>query len=183
VASTTSQDPHDRRVELGKLLEARRGELGYESRPAFEKGTGLNTRLAADVEKGYRDNFKPDTIGRIARAYQVTPASIARYLDGHGEGLENAVTLPPAARGELPAWMTEDEKYRLGHFADEIWMRLVARGENASGADLFGEGTPDARTWDAFRARRAWSLPEMVGMLADVHYREAGGGNANTGSA
>jgi hypothetical protein len=172
--ATTSD--HGRRAGLGKLLEARRGELGYESRPAFERATGLNTRLAADVEKGYRDNFKPDTIGRIAAAYQVTSGSMMAVLRGDAAELVPAAPprpppAPPVPAGGVPSWMTEEEKRRLQPWADEIWERLVRHGQDASGAVLFGAGTQDAADWDAWKARGVWSLREMVAMAAEVRRR------------
>ena len=72
----------------------------------------------------------------------------------------------------------EDHVTARWSYAEPIWERLydLARAGNLdpTGADLFGEGTDDARTWDDPRLRRLLPLPERVRNIADLRRREAG---------
>jgi hypothetical protein len=72
---------------LGKLLEARRGELGYKFRPAFERDRRINVRLAGDIEKAYRTNYARATLAEIAASYAVTLGSMLAVVHGESDRL------------------------------------------------------------------------------------------------
>ena len=94
--------PPERWQLLGRLLEERRKELGYTYRsrrsgPSFEADSGINKRMAADIEKAAKDRinrFMPGTLHIVARGYRVTEASVRAVLRGEADELTPA---PPAA--------------------------------------------------------------------------------------
>jgi hypothetical protein len=182
----------ERWLLLGELLQGRRQELGYRHRPEFARGRlppteqgNPNTRLVADVEMGYRDTFPPGTLRELARAYGVNYESAIAVLRGEADGLIPAKpALPPApttpgsdGRKASPA-NGEDNAAASWPYAEAIWELLydlaVDGNSDPTGADLFGHGTDDARTWDDPRLRRLLPLRERVWNIADLCRREAG---------
>ena len=178
------QAPEDAWVRLGELLQLRRGELGYRQRPAFCKTRNINTRLIADIEHNYRPNtFPPATLKQIAQAYEVTYESIAALLRGEADELIRTESSPPpapAATGSdsrRTSLVTgEDKNAATWPYAEVIWQRLheLAGNLDPTGAELFGEGTDEARIWDVSSLRQLCSIPERVWMIADLRHREAG---------
>jgi hypothetical protein len=147
---------------LGHLLEGRRRELGHTYRTTFEAASGVNRRLAADIETAAPkriNTFMPGTMSLIAKGYQVTEESILAVLRGEADQLAPAV--PAGPPGQLPpvddaSWIAAARPY-----FDEINERRVALAAEGitdpSGAQLFGAGTEDAETWDGPAA----VLPEI----------------------
>ena len=172
-------------TRLGQLLIARRGQLGYKNLPPFWRerverrgfGESLSERTMRDIENDARakpGRFLPATLSLIATIYEVRLESMLAVAAGQADQLvpaEPAAAAAPPPRGELPGWMTREEEQSLRPYADDIWERLVEAGRDASGGELFGEGTPDAADWDAWKARGVWSLREMVAMAAEVRRR------------
>jgi hypothetical protein len=72
----------------------------------------------------------------------------------------------------------EDNAPASWPYAEDIWERLydlaVDGNSDPTGADLFGEGTDDARGWDDPRLRQLYLLRERVRYIADLRRREAG---------
>jgi hypothetical protein len=186
--------PYDRWVLLGKLLEERRRLLGYTyRRPAFERDTDINSRLSADLETAAKkrvNHFTEGSLRLAAHGYQVTYESMLAILAGKADALAPAG--PAAAPAAIipsgpPGWMAADEKRSAANepYADEIKRRLAelrARGiRNPSGAQLFGEGTPDAGDWDA---HADWGIRDRVWFIADLQRLAAGraGGNSGEGT-
>jgi hypothetical protein len=158
---------------LGHLLEGRRRELGHTYRTTFEAASGVNRRLAADIETAAPkriNTFMPGTMSLIAKGYQVTEESILAVLRGEADQLAPAVppapvpAVPAGPPGRLPpvddaSWIAAARPYH-----DKINKRLIAlaaqgardpsgrrpddEGWIPSGAQMFGEGTEDAQTWD-----------------------------------
>ncbi len=162
---------------LGELLQLRRAELGYRRRPEFTKDRDINVRLVTDIENNYRPNtFLTPTLRDIAQAYAVTWDSLAGVLAGTAEKLEPAP--PPAPATQLPPMTGEDKNAATWPYAEAVWQRLhelaSAGNPDPTGADLFGEGTDDARTWDDLRLRQLLPLRERVRNIADLRRREAG---------
>lgn len=69
---------------LGEQLILRRIQIDpkYRVRTVFARERGINYKLAADVETGYRADFATATLAEIARAYEVTYESIGEALRG-----------------------------------------------------------------------------------------------------
>jgi hypothetical protein len=189
-AITAAEDRWDL---LGELFQARRMELGYRSRRAFAEARlprtpygNANVRLVHDIENNLRPNSWPvGTLREIARTYQVTYDSITAVLRGEADKLNPAESNPPPAPAtpgsdsrRTPPVTGEDRNTATWPYAEAIWQRLhelaTAGNPDPTGADLFGEGTDDARTWDDPRLRRLWPLRERVWNIADLHRREAG---------
>ena len=184
--------PDDAWKRLGELLEYRRKQLGYQHRPAFARarlgktpGGNLNLRMPADIEKNYRPNtYPPGTLRQLADAYRVTYESVTAVLSGEATELSPVQSAPAPASaahdnggGRALPTTGEDNAAASWLYAEAIWERLydLAAGGNSdpAGADLFGEGTDDARTWDDPRLRRILPLRERVRNIADLRRREA----------
>jgi hypothetical protein len=82
-AAESQRDLHASWVRLGKLLLARRVELGYPNMAAFGRQHELrHTRTLSDIEKGRRDNYGPATIAHVEQLYRWRPGSVASVLAG-----------------------------------------------------------------------------------------------------
>lgn len=181
--------PVEGRRLLGILLAQRRIELGYTRRPAFCRDRlpltpsgNPNTRLVADLEEAYRDNFPESRLRQLAAAYLVTYESLAGVAHQRAAAL---VPLPAAISdqvAQLPP-MTDAARIAAGRpYADRINRRLrelAARGiTDPSGVQLFGPGA-DARTWDGIGARMA--VEDRVWLIADLQrWEERNGGGSSS---
>jgi hypothetical protein len=173
---------------LGELLQLRRAELGYRRRPAFTREHGINIRLVTDIENAYRPNtFLTPTLREIAQAYQVTYESLIAVL---GKKADELIPAAPAALpvpGEPPGWMASDEARTAANrpYADRIRGRLdllrLQGITHPSGAQLFGEGTADARDWDKYAAD-GWEIPDLMWLIGDMQRRAAGRTPPNSGT-
>ena len=183
------QAPLQGRQLLGALLGQRRAELGYTHRPAFARERlpltpqgNLNTRLLADLEEAYRDNFPEVRLRQLAQAYLVTYDSVVAVAHGRARALVPLAAAPDATVTELPPMtgrdrVTSDREY-FRPIADR--RALLARQGimDPSGAQMFGEGTEDARTWDG-RVGRSLSVYDRMWLIADLRRREAGRDNGS----
>lgn len=188
--------PADAWKHLGELLEAhRRVELGYRSRGKFAAGRlpptpsgNANVRLVSDIENSYRpDTYPAGTLRQIAGYYGVAYESMLAVLHGEADKLIPAEPVPPsmpsapAAPGSdsrrTSQAIGEDNAPASWPYAEDIWERLydlaVDGNSDPTGADLFGEGTDDARSWDDPRLRQLYLLRERVRYIADLRRREA----------
>lgn len=82
---------------LGRMLERRRGELGYEFRQrarfVTERGGGrISVKTISRLEKGERGSYPEATIGTIEAMYQWSPGSVEVVLKG---GEPNTILTPP----------------------------------------------------------------------------------------
>jgi hypothetical protein len=183
----------DRLRLLGQLLRLRRAALGFRHVPAFVRDRGINTRMVGDIEHGRRDTYTFPTLEDVAAAYEVTYESMMAVVwSDAGELAPAAPPAPPAALpvpGEPPGWMASDGDRTEANrpYADRIRGRLdLLRLQGVTGpkgAQLFGEGTADARDWDKYAGD--WEIPDLVWFVADLQRRAAGrdGGNSGTGAA
>jgi hypothetical protein len=170
---------------LGELLQLRRAELGYRRRPAFTREHDINIRLVTDIENAYRPNtFLTPTLREIAEAYEVTYDSVIAVLLGHDDELIPAA--PPVPAGP-PGWMASDKKRTAANrpYVDRIEGRLdllrLQGVTDPAGAQLFGEGTADARDWDKYAD---WEVKDRVWFVADLQRRSVRRGpNSGTGTA
>lgn len=83
---TTRDYSREARERLGDALTARRVEVSpaWANRAEFLRVTGLNKKLVERLELGQPANYRPSTQALVARAYQVTAASLRQVLDGTG---------------------------------------------------------------------------------------------------
>jgi transcriptional regulator with XRE-family HTH domain len=183
-----------RRVLLGNLLRLRRAALGYPAVPAFARDRHINTRMVGDIEHGRRDTYTYPRLQDVARAYDVTYDSmLAVVWSGAGELVPATPAALPAALDRLAdgqdGWQPPiaDPVRRAADapYAAPILDRLLELADagviDPDGAQMFGEGTDDARAWDGHGAwvraprDRAW-------FIADIRRLEDGrAGNSGTG--
>jgi hypothetical protein len=89
--------PKDAWRRLGRMLERRRGELGYgfrqRARFARERGGGtISVKTISRLENGERASYPESTVGTVESMYQWSPGSVERVLTG---GEPNPVLLAP----------------------------------------------------------------------------------------
>jgi hypothetical protein len=183
--------PDDAWKRLGELLQLRRAELGYKRRPAFTRERGINIRLVTDIENAYRPNtFLTPTLREIAQAYQVTYDSIVAIVLGHDDELIPAAPTALPVPGGPPGWLASEEGRVEADrpYVDRIRGRLdVLRLQGVTaptGAQLFGEGTPDAADWNRYAAD-GWTIQDLAWFIGDMQRRNddrAAGGNSGTGT-
>ena len=160
---------------LGVLLEARRKALGFQYRTQLERERKLNKRMQADIEKAYpsRVNTWPEsTLMHIADLYEVTWQSMLAVLHGDADALEPAapVAVLPRGDGWQPPVTDPAAEAAIRPYFDPLNERrveLAAQGvKDPDGAQMFGPGTDDAKTWDGVGARlevrdRVWLIAEL----------------------
>ena len=157
--------------QLGELLRLRRAALGFRHVPAFTRDRGLNARMAGDIEHGRRDTYTFPTLTDVAAAYEVTYDSVLAVAhDGAGELVPAGPrALPPAPPGDPPGW-APDRVTADRPFVDPIIERRVELAFKGvvypDGAQMFGEGTEDARAWDEdFQfvpvASKMWGIADL----------------------
>src|SRR5690349_11785877 len=96
--------PREAWLRLGRLLERRRGELGYGFRQrasfARERGGGIvSVKTISRLEKGERESYPESTVGAIEAMYQWSPGSVESVLTG-GEPIA-LITEPPPDRNPI----------------------------------------------------------------------------------
>jgi hypothetical protein len=118
---------------------------------------------------------KTDTLARA-------PSALHRGRAGPAPAGDPAVAGVPA----LPPPPFDDPVREAADrpFAEAIWDRFLALPRSVaepSGAQMFGQGTDDAQTWDGIGSRL--DLGERVWFIADLQRRAAGrAGSSATGT-
>jgi hypothetical protein len=114
---------------LGRMLERRRGELGYgyrqRARFVMERGGGLiSVKTISRLEKGERCSYPESTIGTVESMYQWSPGSVEHVLMG---GEPSALLLAqPSARNLIT---TRDAPPTTGErIAGWVYVRMRQRG-------------------------------------------------------
>jgi hypothetical protein len=126
--------PNDAWRRLGRMLERRRGELGYgfrqRARFARERGGGMiSVKTISRLENGERASYPESTVGTVEAMYQWSPGSVERVLTGGDpnpllrtpEPDRNPITSPTASPtpGErMATWVYVRMKQR--GFGDEV---------------------------------------------------------------
>jgi transcriptional regulator with XRE-family HTH domain len=128
---------------LGRMLERRRGELGYgfrqRARFARECGGGLiSVKTISRLENGERDSYPESTVGTVEAIYQWSPGSIESVLMGGdpnpllptSPAARNPITSPdaPPTGGERIAMWVHVRMSQRGHSDDAIHDFLEAEG-------------------------------------------------------
>jgi hypothetical protein len=135
--------PYEAWLRLGRMLERRRGELGYgfrqRARFARERGGGkISVKTISRLEKGGRDSYPESTVGTVETMYQWAPGSVESVLRG---GEPNAILIapppgrnpittayaPPTSGERLASWVFVRMRQR-GHSEDVIHDFLAAEG-------------------------------------------------------
>jgi hypothetical protein len=145
---------------LGRLLERRRGELGYgfrqRARFARDRGGGtISVKTISRLENGERASYPESTVGAVEAMYQWSPGSIERVLTG-GEPRPLAVT-PESDRNPITtAYASPTPGERM---ASWIYVRMQQRGysDDVIHEFLDAEGLP-----------REPSTVSAVGRIASV---------------
>jgi hypothetical protein len=137
--------PHEAWRRLGRLLERRRGELGYgfrqRARFARECGSGMiSVKTISRLENAERDSYPESTVGAVEAMYRWKPGSIESVLVG---GEPDPVGLATAIPGEI---LTSAEAPPTAgeRIASWVYVRMMQRGhgEGAIHEFLEAEGLP-----------------------------------------
>ncbi len=140
--------PSDAWQRLGRLLERRRGELGYGFRQraqfARDGGGRLSVKTISRLENGERASYPESTIGAVEVMYQWVPGSVEAVLRG-GEPTPLSVAPP---RGREPITMTNTPTTHGERLAAWIYVRMRQRGftEDEVHEFLDDEGLPHEPT-------------------------------------
>lgn len=155
---------------LGRLLIARRVNLGHPVRSKFVKAKGLtHGRTISDVENAKRTNFEPATRALIEQLYEWRPGSLNAVLAGgepipvHKASGSGGTAWTGAATGHAPESRPEWEATRLKRLAnraalaatdaqealrqghlDLVHDRLQVALENITAVVMLAHGVPDA---------------------------------------
>jgi hypothetical protein len=137
--------PHEAWQRVGRLLERRRGELGYgfrqRARFAGERGAGtISVKTISRLENGERASYPQSTIGAAEAMYLWAPGSIECVLAG-GEPtplqLGPATPSTPVVPPDAPASAGE-------RIASWVYVRMLQRGHSDENIQDFleAEGLP-----------------------------------------
>lgn len=136
--------PPDAWRRLGRLLERRRGELGYgfrqRARFVRDGGDGLiSVKTISRLENGERDSYPESTIGTVEAIYRWLAGSVESVLEG---GDPDPLPITPAARDTLT---NPDAPPSAGErIAGWVYVRMKQRGhtDNVIHDFLDAEGLP-----------------------------------------
>lgn len=137
--------PRDAWLRLGRMLERRRGELGYgfRQRATFVRDRGAGTisvKTISRLEKGERDSYPESTVGTVEAMYQWSPGSVESVLTG-GEP-SALVAAPPPDRNPITVTYTPPTPGE--RLASWVYVRMRERGNDDD--DIFdfldAEGLP-----------------------------------------
>jgi len=164
--------PYEAWLRLGRMLERRRGELGYgfrqRARFARDRGGGkISVKTISRLEKGERDSYPESTVGTVESMYQWAPGSIESVLAG-GEPNTLLIAAPPdrnpITTGHAPP--TSGERLASWVF---VRMRQRGYGDDAIHDFLAAEGLPCEPTTISAVTRIAdaadASLAEVLALL------------------
>jgi len=149
---------------LGKMLVQQRVQLDprYMNRSLFAAERHINGRLAADIEKGRRQNYDAATVAAVEVAYGLPSGAIARAIARALSG-DDPGPVPPAAHrpppgpagdGYLPTWDGPADLLARCELevAEEVLAATEVHGPNPPAAVIFPGDSPIA-VWE----RNVWS--------------------------
>ena len=150
--------PYEAWLRLGRMLERRRGELGYgfrqRARFARERGSGkISVKTISRLEKGERDSYPESTVGTVETMYQWAPGSVDLVLRG-GEPNPLLIAPPPGTNPITSAHAAPTSGERL---ASWVFVRMRQRGHSQDVIHDFlaAEGLPREPTTISAVARIA----------------------------
>jgi hypothetical protein len=125
---------YDAWLRLGRLLERRRGELGYgfRQRARFarergeDSGTTFSVKTISRLEKGHRSSYPESTLGAIEAMYQWSPGSIEAVLRG-GEPNPLLPDVPPGRNPLTTSYAPTTAGERLAMW---LYVRMSQRGHS-----------------------------------------------------
>ena len=122
--------PNDAWTRLGRMLERRRGELGYgfrqRARFARERGGGMiSVKTISRMENGERASYHESTVGTVEAMYQWSPGSVERVLTG---GEPNPLLLAPQAPERNPITSAYASATPGERMASWVYVRMKQRG-------------------------------------------------------
>ena len=132
-------------LRLGRMLERRRGELGYgfrqRARFARERGGGqISVKTISRLEKGERDSYPESTVGTVESMYQWAPGSVESVLRG-GEPNALLIAPPPGRNPITTAYAPSTSGERLASWVF-VRMRQCGHSEDVIHDFLAAEGLP-----------------------------------------
>jgi len=137
--------PSDTWRRLGRMLERRRGELGYgfrqRARFARERGGGMiSVKTISRLENGERASYPESTVGTVEAMYQWMPGSVERVLAG---GEPNPFLVAPAP-DRNPITAADASPTPGERMASWVYVRMKQRGygDDAIHKFLDAEGLP-----------------------------------------
>jgi len=147
---------------LGPQLRKRRAQVDprYMSRTLFAAERRINPRLAADIEKGRRQNFDRATLAAIEVAYMLQPDAIDRYITGTAQELEVAPAPVLSERAAALPVPSSPEPQRLLHLYDkrldpylfdvelEFEDAVAEFGPGLTGEQAFPGNRTEAKAWN-----------------------------------
>lgn len=147
--NVTETYSHEAWLRLGRMLERRRGELGYgfrqRARFARECGGGkISVKTISRLEKGERGYYPESTLGTVEIMYRWAPGSVESVLLG-GEPQALLVVPPPGRDPITTAYSPPTSGERL---ASWVFVRMRQRGysDEVIHAFLASEGLPGEPT-------------------------------------
>ncbi len=143
--TVTDTYPYEAWLRLGRMLERRRGELGYgfrqRARFARERGGGkISVKTISRLEKGERGYYPECTVGTVETMYQWAPGSVESVLMG-GEPNALLIAAPPAKNPITTVYAPPTSGERL---ASWMFVRMRQRGysDDVIHGFLAAEGLP-----------------------------------------
>jgi hypothetical protein len=137
--------PRDAWERVGRLLERRRGELGYgfrqRARFAGERGAGtISVKTISRLENGERASYPQSTIGAAEAMYLWAPGSIECVLAG---GEPTPIQLGPDTPSS-PAVSLDAPPSAGERIASWVYVRMLQRGHSDETIQVFleAEGLP-----------------------------------------
>jgi hypothetical protein len=137
--------PFESWQRLGRVLERRRGELGYgfRQRARFVKECGdgrISVKTISRLEKGERGSYPESTIGTIEAMYQWSPGSVESVLMG---GEPNMVLVAPSP-GRNPITSPYTSPTPGERLASWVYVRMKQHGSSDDSIHEFldAEGFP-----------------------------------------
>jgi hypothetical protein len=138
--------PYEAWLRLGRMLERRRGELGYgfrqRARFARERGSGkISVKTISRLEKGERDSYPESTVGTVETMYKWAPGSVESVLMG---GEPNALLIAPSQPARNPITNAYAPPTSGERLASWVFVRMRQRGHSEEVVHDFlaAEGLP-----------------------------------------
>jgi hypothetical protein len=123
--------PSEAWQRLGRILERRRGELGYgfRQRTRFVQERGgrmISVKTISRLENGERESYPESTVGTVEAIYQWSPGSVESVLKG-GEP-NPLLPAPPASAARDPLTNPEAPPTAGERIASWVYVRMRQRG-------------------------------------------------------
>ena len=168
--------PSEAWERLGRMLERRRGELGYgfRQRARFVQERGarmISVKTISRLENGERDSYPESTVGTVEAIYGWSPGSVESVLNG-GEptSIQPATPAsasrdpltnpdaPPTVGERIASWVYVRMRQR-GYTEDDIHEFLAHEGLPREPTTISAVSSSFLTIWIAPRPARRLQLP------------------------